>query len=231
MLTTTMNKITILQHNIDHWHFGLYNTYRHIDADIILLNHTGLIDNAPLRIQQYTVYTKNIKNDIHRGTAIAIKSHIRHRIHNDFYTDLLAVTIYSRQRPMTIATDYIAPNATYLDTGDYYKLFSRKYPVYLFGNLNAEHKRLLKTSGDNVVGDALAHMNEKWKILQYLGPDFPTLMRDNCSTAPDIALANLKTFHDLHLAPGPATASDDHIPVIITISCHAIQKLNPTRRQ
>ena len=98
-----MNKITILQHNIDHWHFGLYNTYRHIDADIILLNHTGLTDNAPLRIQQYTVYTKNIKNDLHRGTAIAIKSHIRHRIHNDFYTDLLAVTIYSRQRPMTIS--------------------------------------------------------------------------------------------------------------------------------
>ena len=94
-----MNKITIIQHNVNYWYnkkFELYNTYRQIDSDIIRINHTGLTDNAPLRMQQYTAYTKNAQNIIHRGSVIAIKSYISHRIHDDFETDLLAITIDTR---------------------------------------------------------------------------------------------------------------------------------------
>ena len=115
MTQLNINTIKIIQHNVNHWQnkkFGLYNTYRHIDPDIILLNDTSLLNDKPLKIQQYTVYTKNIKNTLSRGTAIAIKSHISHRIHDDFETDLLAITIDTRQGPMTIATDYVPPVPT-----------------------------------------------------------------------------------------------------------------------
>ena len=91
MTQLNINTIKIIQHNVNHWQnkkFGLYNTYRHIDPDIILLNDTSLLNDKPLKIQQYTVYTKNIKNTLSRGTAIAIKTHISHHIHDDLETDL-----------------------------------------------------------------------------------------------------------------------------------------------
>ena len=218
-----LNKITIIQHNVNHWHnkkFELYNTYRHIDPDVILLNDTGPTENAPIKIQQYTVYSKNIDNRAHHGTAIAIKSHLNHRIHDDFETDLLAITIDTRQGPMTIATDYIPPQATYLHTIDYLRLLERPYPVYLFGDLNARH-RLFNTSTETKVGKMLATLIDR-NLLQHLGPNFPTVIRTNTSTHPDIALGNSQIFHNILLAPGPATSSD-HIPVIITISANPIQ--------
>ena len=89
-----MNKITIIQYNVNHWdnkkNRTLYNTYRHIDPDIILINDTGLRIHPSDFNNTHIAYTENI---INRGTAIAIKSHISQRIHDKFETDLLAITI------------------------------------------------------------------------------------------------------------------------------------------
>ena len=72
-----MNRLTIIQPNVNHWtgnkKYELYNTYRHINPDIILINHHVLINNTPLKIIQYKIYTSNKTNSQHRGTAIAIK--------------------------------------------------------------------------------------------------------------------------------------------------------------
>ena len=122
---------------------------------------------------------------------------------------------------MTIATDYSSPRVHYLNTIDYIWLLRRWPRVYLFGDLNARHRRLFNSSGDNIVGNTLAQLHQM-NLLQYLGPDFPMLIRNNCFTSPDIALANSRTFHNIYLTPGPVTSSD-HIPVIITISSNLIQ--------
>ena len=81
-----MNTLTIIQHNINGWKnksFQLYNIYRQINPDIILLNHTGAIDNEKVHLQHYHTYSKNTNNARNKGTAIAVKSTIEHQIIED----------------------------------------------------------------------------------------------------------------------------------------------------
>ena len=58
-------KITIIKPNVNHWHnkrFGIYNAYRPIDQDIILINDTGLTDNVSIIhiLQKKTKTTKTV---------------------------------------------------------------------------------------------------------------------------------------------------------------------------
>ena len=218
--------MTILQHNINTWDnkkFELYNTYRHIDPHIILLNHHGLTDNKTLNYQHYTTYTSNKENSKHRGTAILVKDNIQHTILDDFETDLLAITVPTRQGPVTIATDYIAPHAPYLHFIDYYNLINRQNPVYILGDLNARHPTLSDTANRtrNKVGTHIHQLMELDKI-KHIGPHFPTFITSRSSTTPDIVLGNNRIFHNIHLTPGPLTTSD-HIPTIAKITAHPIQ--------
>ena len=218
-----MQTITIVQHNVNKWHnknIALYNIYRHINADIILLNHTGTTNNENIHIQHYTTYTKNPTNSQFRGTAIAIKNTIQHKLIDDFSTDLIAIQINTRQGPIKIATDYIGPNAAYLNYIDYNTLIRTQTPVYIMGDLNARH-RTLGNSNCNNIGKSL-HTLITEKKLKHIGPFFPTFINTRASTTPDIVLGNNKIFHNIHLTPGPNTPSD-HIPIIAKISANPIQ--------
>lgn len=218
-----MQTITVVQHNVNSWfnkNIALYNIYRHLDADIILLNHTGQIDNKPIRIQHYSVYAKNTTNSAWRGTAIAIKNNIQHKLIDNFQTDLIAIEILTRQGPIRIATDYIGPNADYLNYIDYNTLIRTQTPVYILGDLNARHFTLGHRNNNNV-GIAIHTLCRENK-LTHLGPHFPTFVNTNAATNPDIVLGNNKIFHNLHLTPGPCTPSD-HIPIIAKISGNPIQ--------
>ena len=95
------------------------------------MNDTGLNNNDRPKLFNYNTYATNKDNRQHGGTAIAVKKTIQTKLHDDFETDLIAVTIETRQGPITIATDYIPPNPAYLNYLDYYKLLKRPHPVYL----------------------------------------------------------------------------------------------------
>ena len=72
-----INRLKIIQHNVRHWttnRHALTNAYIQVDADIILINSHGNIDTDNIKIQHYTVYQSNIINEIHSGTAIAVKT-------------------------------------------------------------------------------------------------------------------------------------------------------------
>ena len=218
-----MNTITIIQHNINGWNnkrFELYNTYRHINPDIILLNHTGTIDDEQIRLQHYQTYTKNTSNRRFNGTAIAIKSTIEHKIIDDTQTDLLAINIQTRQGIITIATDYVNPNAEGLNLTDYMHIIRRNNPVYILGDLNARHS-FLGHSNPNPVGRNIYTLLEENRIT-HLGPHFPTYIHTRACTSPDIVLANRHAFYNIQLQPGPITSSD-HVPIIAQISANPIQ--------
>ena len=103
-----MSTLKIIQHNCNTWQnkrFELINTYKRLCPDIILLNDTGNLDGVTLKIPSFDVHTRNTTNRVHGGTAIAIRSTIKYRLHDDFESDLLAVTVETRQGPLTIATD------------------------------------------------------------------------------------------------------------------------------
>ena len=132
---------TIVQHNVRSWYnkrFELYNTYRLINPDIILLNDTG---DCYIAMPGYRVYKSCKTKDKVQGcgTAIAIRDNIAHYMLDDFETDLIAVKLITVDGPIIIATDYIAPREGYVHYPDYIKLFSPAIPVYLLGDLNAHH--------------------------------------------------------------------------------------------
>ena len=172
-----MNRITVLQHNINSWHpkrFQLTNTYNDISPDIILLNDTNTTDSYIIKIFNYKVYSSNKTSQRHRGTTIAIKNSILHKITDDFETDLIAITIESSTGPITIATDYIPPASPFLNTIDYLRLLHLNHPVYILGDLNAYHYSLGHTNS-NPVGRMLNTLIAMDK-LNHIGSYFPTFL-------------------------------------------------------
>ena len=229
MITTALK---IIQHNVRGWKTNktaLTNIYNRLSPHIILINEHGLITNSDtFKIVNYNTHFCNKHNSTHKGAAIAIKKTIPYKLLDDFETDILAIEINTPQGAIVIATAYLPPNADYLHFIDYNKLFNRPEPVYFLGDLNARHVTFRYTN-NNIIGKniiTLINMNK----CKYIGPHFPTLIRHNSATAPDIALTNTKAFHNLHLEPGPITTSD-HIPIIATISTSPIQiKIKPRKQ-
>ena len=216
----------MLQHNVNHWNnkkHELINIYRQYNPDIILINDHTITETQNIKIPYYDTYIINKSNRQnnrdHRGVAIAIKNNINHRLLDDFTTDLTAITVETGQGPVTIATDYIPPTATYLNYIDYNSLLNRSNPVYFFGDINPNHPNF-GYRGHNPVGSAINLLMSQGK-LRHIGPNFPTFLKHNSSTTPDIAFTNTRVFHNIRLKPGPVTSSD-HIPVIATITVNPI---------
>lgn len=91
-----MDSLTIIQHNVAHcspYRHILTNTYNGTEADIILINSHGTSHNNTIHIHNYTTHTINTKGELRDGGAILVKSNIKHKITDDFDTDVLQVTI------------------------------------------------------------------------------------------------------------------------------------------
>lgn len=219
----------ILQHNVLNWsgrRFGLINSYKIIDPDIILINSHGTTTQTPLQIPGYTTHKRNLLNRPMDGTAIAVKNNIQHKILDHFISDTIATEIQTHTGKIIIATAYLPPSRPYLPTPDFVNLFRRNIPVYLIGDLNAKH-RLLGNRNSNIVGKQLARLITD-TTLRFLGPHFPTFHSLHSSTTPDIALSNLAAYHNILFTPGPLTTSD-HTPIIATISTAPVYVPIPPR--
>lgn len=218
-----MDKITVLQHNTLHWRTNKSNliiTYKTIDPDIILLNSHGVKNEEPLKIYGYTTYKINSSNERNDGSAILIKSHIKHKIEDNFITDVLQIKIETSLGPINIATTYLPPRRPYLPFPDFHKIASNQFPTYIIGDLNAKHHSL-GDNYNNTVGKGLKRMLDFNKLI-HLGPQFTTYTSQTSNTTPDIVLSNNKTYHNHTVEAGPPTTSD-HIPIILTITASAIK--------
>ena len=126
---------------------------------------------------------------------------------------------------MTIASDYIPPNSPFLHYIDYLSLLNRQETVVILGDLNARH-RIFGHNDNNPIGRNIKTLIDMDKC-RHVGPDFPTLLRHNSTTSPDIVLTNNRAFQNIDIRPGPMTPSD-HIPMIATITCNPIPiKIKP----
>ena len=214
----TKTSLKIIQHNVLFWKTRknmLCNIYLDIDPDIILINSHGLLSNEPLKIPGYKIHKKNTTNTIHDGNAIAIKHNINHKIQDNFISDLLVIDVETTTGKITIATTYQPPSRSFILTPDFLQLFQRNNPVYLAADLNAQHPNF-GYNHSNTPGRQLTRMINN-RIIQHIGPFFPTYYTRNRGTNPDIMLTNYKTHHNTHITQGPLTPSD-HLPIILTIS-------------
>ena len=107
--------IRVVFQNVNNWktnHEALRPAYSKVNADVILLAHTGLEMEDRLKMPPYITYkTKNISGPF-AGVAILIKPGISHEvIQKPFYEDTIAVRIDTTTGPIILATCYHPPKA------------------------------------------------------------------------------------------------------------------------
>lgn len=219
-----MDTLKVVQHNVHHWEtkkLELSNIYIDMSPDIILINSHGNKTGQNIKIQGYLCYSVNSSNEAHDGSAIIIKEGIRHRLDDDFHTDVLCIKIETSTGPINIATTYLPPRRPFLPFPDFHKLAYSSEPMFIMGDLNAKHQ-FLGNRNRNAVGLGLYRFFNDNK-LSHLGPNFPTFLNNDNGTTPDIILSNHKAYHNMKIQPGPLTSSD-HIPIIVHITANAIKE-------
>lgn len=215
--------IKILQQNVRNWKtnkFALYNIYRNIDPDVILINEHGLKEGDKINIFNYNVYQSNKANEQNNGVAIAIKQNLKHKLIDDFTDEILAIKIDTTIGEIIIATLYLPPRRPYLPAYDLIRLANFNRPTYILGDFNARH-RIFGHNNNNNVGKSLYTIMNLGKII-HLGPNFKTFIGHSNMTTPDRVFSNNKAALNYHLEQGPLTTSD-HIPIIMTLSTSPIQ--------
>ena len=175
MVFNNINTLNIIQHNVQNWNTNKYtlsNIYKDIDPDIILINSHGLKSNDNIKIRSYNSHTINTEGQLHDGSAILIKQNLKYKIHDNFDTDILQVTIDTLTGPINIATTYLPPRRPYLPFPDFHQIASQQHPTYIIGDLNAHHPDIDRRRGNNV-GKGIAKMIDNNKV-RHIGPNFST---------------------------------------------------------
>lgn len=215
--------ITILQHNVRNWNenkYDLYNMYRTVDPDIILLNEHGIRNEGKINLFNYNVHQSNKLNEKNDGVAIAIKKDIKYRLIDNFTEETLAIQIDTTLGEIIIGTMYLPPRRPYLPAQDFLKLVNFNKPTYILGDFNARH-RIFGHNDNNNKGNVLNTLINLGKIL-HLGPNFKTFIGHQSMSTPDRIFSNNLASLNYYLQQGPITPSD-HIPIIMTISTSPIQ--------
>ena len=215
--------LKIVQHNVRNWttnSFAFSNIYNSLNPDIILINEHSIKTGNSFKIFNYNTIYSNKKNEYHSGSAIAIRKNITYRLHDNFYTDFLAITIETIQGNITIATTYNPPRDDFLNYIDFHTLLHDNKPTIILADLNARHTHF-NHNRSNHTGKQLYKIMKKYN-LTHQGPDFPTFIGPAGTGTPDTVLTNSTFHYNIHLTPGPLTPSD-HIPIIAKISTSLIQ--------
>ena len=198
----------------------MYNTYRQLDPDIIMLNSHGVKAGEELKLYTYNVYKSNYSNEANDGVAIAVKNTLPHKLLDDF-EHCLAVEIETSRGPVILATCYLPFRREIFPFPELHRLSVTRTPTFLIGDLNARHRVLGHNGANNNNGRNLARVMRD-RNLRHYGPDFPTFIREDCATAPDIMMGNEAShIFNVHLDPGPLTTAD-HLPIVATISTNPI---------
>ena len=222
-LLDNRRQVKIIFHNVLAWTYDrrneLSNYYKAADADIILLNSTGVNDNTQLKIHTYNVYKRNKDSEDSAGIAIAVKYNIKHRVLDGFHDDMMAIEIQTIRGPIIISTYYQPPRRNYLEIEDIATLFHKTIPVYMLADLNARHR--FKGNRDiNLRGTAINNLINR-NILSYLRPDFDTFFSPRGTGNPDMILANRHCTLNHQIKKGQLTTSD-HFPIEFIMSTKPI---------
>ena len=216
-------RLKILQHNVLHWDtrkYELYNTYRHIDPEIILLNSHGKKDEEKIILYGYTVHQINITGEGADGAAIAVKTNIKHKLLDQgLMESSLAIQMSTDHGSIIIATIYQPPRRNYLPRPDLQTILNHNQPTFIIGDLNANH-RAFGSNYENRAGRQLKGMLDDNRI-EHVGPFFTTFVGHQGASTPDTVLSK-NTTANIYLERGPPTTSD-HFPIITTISHSPIQ--------
>lgn len=203
------------------------------DIDIMLISETHFTKRSYIKIPNYMIYSTNHPDGTaHGGTAIIIKSTIKHYELNPYSTDYLQATslsVMDWHGPLTITAIYSPPRHS-INSEQYTQFFSTLGNRFLAaGDYNAKHthwgSRLITPKGRQLLA-AMVNKN-----LDYISTGEPTYWPTDINKTPDLVdfgvsrgvprkFVHVESCFEL---------SSDHSPVLITISTEILMKeLSPT---
>ena len=222
--------LKILAHNVNGWNnrkFHLFNCYKEVDPDLILINEHGVPDSENIKVYGYEVIQKNPTQHRFDGVAIAVKRGLKFKRGQELEEGYLSVVLETSLGPVEIATGYQPPRRGYLPNHSLIQLFSKPHPVIFMGDLNA-NTAISGYRSLNGAGRSLNALIDRG-VTQRIGPSFPTFYSPTTSTKPDIVLINRVVTYNYFITEGPVTTSD-HIPILMRISTAPIQVEIPKRK-
>lgn len=189
--------------------------------DIALISETHLTANSKLYIPDYTIHRSDHPDGTaHGGTAILIKSTLKHDIHPTVLTaqiQVTAIAIHTHNRSITIAAIYCPPRHT-ISSGMFTELFNSLGPNFLVGgDWNAKHiqwgSRVCTTRGRNLLTAV------RQNSLDYFSPDSFTYWPTSRTKQPD--LLDFFICKGLRGIPHKISCSDDlmsdHSPISLIL--------------
>ena len=201
--------------------------------DILLISESHSTERTVIKIPYYTVYHANHPDGTaHGGSAIIIKSTLKHYVLQPYITNKIQSTILKLEvlsRPMTIAAIYSPPRHT-ISRDEYQEYFLTLGSHFITaGDWNAKHiswgSRLTTPKGRNLLN--IIEQNN----LNILSTGEPTYWPTDINKIPDLLdFAVTKGISEINtLIESNQDLSSDHSPVIITLSTNVIWKKPPPR--
>ena len=187
----------------------------------MLLQDHGLRNNSKLKLWNYSVIQQNKTNELHDGTAIAIRKDLKYTEESSFIEEMQAINLLTSRGNITIATAYQPPRRSHLLREDFTKLFRRCNPTFLLADLNARCRESGYRSPFNQQGRNLKTFIQDG-LCSRIGPDFATFITARSATTPDIVLTNNAGLPNYWIRQGNPTSSD-HQTILMELSWAPIQ--------
>lgn len=190
--------------------------------DVMLISETHFTEKHFFNLPGYTLYdTKHPSGNARGGSAILIRSRIKHYVHNNFCTDYIQATsicLDEYLKGLTLSAIYCPPRhkITEQQYQEFFQSLGQKFLVA--GDFNAKHtywgSRLISPKGRTL-----------WNITNRLGLDVvssgtPTYWPSDIRKIPDVIdFAVIKTLKRNQLTiESSLDLSSDHSPTIVSIS-------------
>ena len=225
-----INKIKVIQHNVLKWTYvrgnELSNYFQNENADVILMNSTGIPDQTRIKNFNCNIYQRNVLSEANAGIAIAVKKNIGHQLIDDFQGDMLAVKVETTKGPIILSTMYLPPRRNFIPLADIRRLLQKNNAVYICADMNGRHPQFGYATENNTGKEVVGLIRNN--ICKHLGPDFNTLINRLAKGRPDIVLSNRVANLYNRIYEGNLTSSD-HIPVIVELSTQPIMVQCPPK--
>ena len=108
MANRTIKQLKIIQHNVLTWtvkrHKELGNYFNRENPDIILLNETAVRDQNRIKIFNYNIHQVNTSNEMHAGTAVAVRKDITYQLIDGFNENIVGVKVETTKGPIITFT-------------------------------------------------------------------------------------------------------------------------------
>lgn len=190
--------------------------------DILLISESHLTPNSSFKIPGYSTHLCNHPDGTaHAGSAIIIKSFIKHTILPPYQNNTIQATNISltlNHIPTTISSAYFRPGQV-INSNDFTLFFRSLGNHFLVGgDFNSKHPSW-GFSSPNTRGRALNNFIQN-NNLKIISPPNPTYWPSHNNRRPDVLeffVTNLPS-HINHTIINTSDLSSDHTPVILTLN-------------